>query len=228
MCVYIYIYIYVYACIYTPNQQKLNDDNDQERYQKLAVTSASAPAEFPIWARGSRAREKGAPPPGNFTSLDFTCFCAVLARTRRLRNSPQYFLAILQWKITVSANLRNSPQNIHTNCAVKIQSPGSRDSLPPSGAKLFYGQGWPKRCLELAFNDLVIGSPFAAPLLHASGSSPSCDQPCESEIWISWPHPWCRDTEALRGLGHSGAMQSQPKTARAKQSQPQPHHYYYY
>ena len=39
--------------------------------------------------------------------------CAVFARIRRLRKSPQYLLIILQGKMTASTNLGNSPQNFH-------------------------------------------------------------------------------------------------------------------
>ena len=61
--------------------------------------------------------------------------CAVFARIRRLCQSPQYLLVILQWNMTVSANLRNSTQNFHNNCADKYhQNPGSRDPLG--------GHGW--------------------------------------------------------------------------------------
>ena len=55
-----------------------------------------------------------------------TFFRAVLAQIRRLRKSPQYFL---QGNMTVSANLRDSPQNFHNHCAEKYQNPGSRNSL---------------------------------------------------------------------------------------------------
>ena len=58
-----------------------------------------------------------------------TCVCAVFARIRRLRKSPQYILVILQGEGTVSANLRNSPQNFHNSCTERYQSPGSRNSL---------------------------------------------------------------------------------------------------
>ena len=51
---------------------------------------------------------------GNFTSRDFLFFCAVFARIRRLGKSPQYALAILQWKLTA-------------------KSPGSRNSLDAGG-----------------------------------------------------------------------------------------------
>ena len=41
------------------------------------------------------------------------------ARIRRLRKSPRYLLAILQGKITVSTNLRDSPQNFRNHRADK-------------------------------------------------------------------------------------------------------------
>ena len=46
---------------------------------------------------------------------------------RRLRRSPRYLLAVLQWKMTVSANLRHSPQNFRKSCAEKWGSPGSQN-----------------------------------------------------------------------------------------------------
>ena len=57
------------------------------------------------------------------------CFCAVFARIRCLRESLQYLLVIFKGKMAVSANLRDSPQNFHTNCAETYQSPGSRSSI---------------------------------------------------------------------------------------------------
>ena len=47
---------------------------------------------------------------------------AVFARIRRLRKSPQYLLAILHWNKSLSANLRNAPQNLHQKCADKYQT----------------------------------------------------------------------------------------------------------
>ena len=51
-----------------------------------------------------------------------TFLCAVFARIRRLRESLQYLLVILQGKMTVSANLRDSPQNFQKNCAEEFKS----------------------------------------------------------------------------------------------------------
>ena len=44
-------------------------------------------------------------------------FCTVFARICRLRKSQQYLLVILRWKMTISANLRNSPQTFHKKSA---------------------------------------------------------------------------------------------------------------
>ena len=56
--------------------------------------------------------------------------CAVFAWIRCLHKSLQYlFGSFYIGKMTVSANLRNSPQNFHTNCAGTCQNPGSRNSL---------------------------------------------------------------------------------------------------
>ena len=54
--------------------------------------------------------------------------CTVVAWIRRLRESPQDLLAHSAWKMTVSANLRDSPQNFQNNCAEKQLNPGSQKS----------------------------------------------------------------------------------------------------
>ena len=53
-------------------------------------------------------------------------FCIAFVWSRRLRKFPQYFLAILQGKMSASATLRNSFRN---NCAEEYSNPGSRNSL---------------------------------------------------------------------------------------------------
>ena len=66
-------------------------------------------------------------------------FRAVFARIRRLRKSLQYSLAILQGKLTVSANLRKSPRNFHKSRADRCQNPGPRTSPGPrcpAGARM--------------------------------------------------------------------------------------------
>ena len=47
-------------------------------------------------------------------------FCAAFARIRRLRKSPQNLLVILHWQMTVSAKLRDSPQNFHKDLVIAL------------------------------------------------------------------------------------------------------------
>ena len=56
-------------------------------------------------------------------------FCAVWARVRRLRKSPQYLLVISQWKITVSTILRKTPQ---TNVQKHVKIAAASQSTVPS------------------------------------------------------------------------------------------------
>ena len=60
-------------------------------------------------------------------------FCKLFAWIRRLRKSPQYLLVTFTVenydKIALSADLRNSPQNFHEQCAKRCKSPGSVNSL---------------------------------------------------------------------------------------------------
>ena len=65
-----------------------------------------------------------------------TCVCAVFARIRPLRKSPQYSLVILEWKMTVSADLRKtSSKNAQTN--VKILAREIPYSGPLTSFKIF-------------------------------------------------------------------------------------------
>ena len=91
--------------------------------------------------------------PGNLFLYVHTCVCNILCRivsayrmfllsfcaARGLRKSPQDLLAILQGKITVSANLRSSPQNFHEKCADKCQNPGSQKALDSERS---FRSGW--------------------------------------------------------------------------------------
>ena len=80
MYIHIYIYIYMYMCMYI----------------YIYIYIYKGPTDIACCAVG------------NFTSLDFDTCLRSFARIRRLRESPQYALVILRWKITVSANLRKT------------------------------------------------------------------------------------------------------------------------
>ena len=76
------------------------------------------------------AGESTLPPWGISRARILTFVCVPFARIRRLRKSPQYLSVILQGKMSVSANTRNSRLKFHKSCEDTCQNPGSRNVLP--------------------------------------------------------------------------------------------------
>ena len=64
---------------------------------------------------------------GNFTSQDFDISLRAESTSRQIS---AILVGHFTMEMTVSANLRNSPQNFHDNCRDKCQKPGLQNSLP--------------------------------------------------------------------------------------------------
>ena len=115
--IYTYIHIYIGVCVYTCIY--IHTCTHTHTHTHARARGPFLPQDLPVfhsaqvWSNQSRAVSIG-----NFTSQDLSFFGVAFARIRSLRKS---LWAVLHRKTTGSANLRDSPQNFHNNCAEKQQ-----------------------------------------------------------------------------------------------------------